>query len=285
MHILFDIGGTKMRVAGSKDLASFGDPKIVHTPKDYDEGVTLLKDTIKEISQGGKIESIAGGIAGPFSGRKAVLVGSPNLSGWIGKPLKADLENEFGAPVFIENDSAVVALGEAHFGAGRGYEIMSYITVSTGVGGARIVGGRIDEKAVGFEPGHQIIDADQSMCGECDGNYLGNYISGKGLEKRFGMPPVEIKDEKVWNDELPKYLAYGLNNTIVHWSPDVIVLGGSMMIGDPAISIDKTKAYLKEMLKIFPELPEIKKAELGDVGGLYGAMAYARQKIGEESVV
>jgi glucokinase len=50
-------------------------------------------------------------------------------------------------------------LGEAVFGAGKGREIVVYMTISTGVGGARIVGGKIDASAMGFEPGHQIIDA------------------------------------------------------------------------------------------------------------------------------
>lgn len=267
-----------MRVAGSEDFSGFSDPIIEKTPKEYEKGVALFKDIIARISQDKSVEGIAGGIAGPFSEQRAALVGSPNLSGWIGKPLKADIENEFGVPTYIENDSAVVALGEAHFGAGKGYGIVSYITVSTGVGGARIVNGRIDEKSIGFEPGHQIIDADKSMCGECEGVYLGNYISGKGLWNRFGASPVDIKDDDLWNDELPKYLAYGLNNTIVHWSPDVVVLGGSMMTGNPSISIEKTKEYLENILKIFPAMPDIKKADLEDLGGLYGAMAYLKQK-------
>ncbi len=279
MYILFDIGGTKMRVSGSMDLKSFSEPVIAATPVDYKDGIRLFKDIVKEVSNGEKIDAISGGIAGPFSKSKSSLVGSPNLGDWIGKPLKEDIENEFGVHVYIENDSAIVALGEAVNGAGAGHRIVAYITVSTGVGGARIVDGKIDEKSVGFEPGHQVIDADKSMCSDCDNIYLGNYISGKGIKNRFNLDPVEIKDEKFWNEELPKYLAYGLNNTIVHWSPDVVVLGGSMITGNPSISVEGTKKYLNNILKIFPNMPEIKMATLGDIGGVHGAMIYAKQKI------
>ena len=74
-------------------------------------------------------------------------------------------------------------------------------------------------------------------------------------------------------------MAIGLNNIIVEWSPDVVVLGGSMITGDPSISIEKTENYLKEILKIFPKLPAIRKAELGDFGGLYGALAFIKTQI------
>jgi len=51
-----------------------------------------------------------------------------------------------------------------------------------------------------------------------------------------------------------------------------------MITGNPSISVEKTEKYLKEILKIFPKLPVIKKAELGDFGGLYGALAFIKSK-------
>lgn len=279
MYLIFDIGGTKMRIATSVDLKKFNEPTIVETPRVYEEGIALFKHTAKELIGGESLKAVAGGIAGPFSQKKESLVASPNLQGWIGKPLLEELESSFNVPVHIVNDSALVGLGEAVVGAGKGYEIVVYMTVSTGVGGARLVNGKIDERFIGFEPGHQIIDADKTLCPDCDGIYLGNYISGKALEKRYGKKPYEIKDQSLWDDTLPKWLSYGLHNTIVHWSPEAIVLGGSMIIGDPAISVSATEEYLKDMLKIFPELPKIKKAELGDLGGLYGGMEILKQHI------
>jgi len=277
MYILFDIGGTKMRIVGSRDCKKFiGEPVILDTPESFLDGIKVLKDKIKEMSSGEEIKIIGGGIAGSFNQKSGSLSGGRNLSGWVGKPFREELENEFNVPVFIENDSAVVGLGEMHYGAGSINGVGVYITVSTGVGGARYENGVIDEKSFGFEPGTQIIDPDRSMCPDCESGELESYIGGAATEKRTGKKPYEIKDEVFW-DTYAKYLAYGLNNTIVHWSPRIVVLGGSMIIGDPAIPIDKTKEYLKEILKIFPELPEIKKAELGSLGGLYGAMVLVDQ--------
>lgn len=276
MYIFFDIGGTKMRITSFSGGESFGTPIILETPNLYEDGLTLIKKTIKDLSNGGEIQGIVGGIAGPWSDKKASLIGSPNLNDWIGKPFKNNLEDEFQTEVSIENDSAMAGLGEAVYGAGKGFGIVAYITVSTGVGGARIVNGSIDERSIGFEPGHQIIDADKTMITDANGIYLGNYISGHSVEQRTGKKPKEIVDESFW-DNLAKILAVGLNNTIVHWSPDVVVLGGSMM-NEVGISVEKTEKYLKEFLKIYPEIPEIKKSSLGDFGGLYGALAHLQAK-------
>jgi len=277
MYILFDIGGTKMRIALSRDEEVFDAPIILDTPKSYKDGIELLAKTASGLEWGEDIKAAVGGIAGPLSKDKKSLLGGPNLADWIGKPIADDLSRLLGAPVYLENDTALVGLGEVNAGAGKGKNIVAYITVSTGVGGARIIEGAIDDASVGFEPGHQIIDADKTLCPECEGNDLESLISGTSIEKRFGKKPYEIKDEKLWEETLPEILAYGLNNIIVHWSPDVIVLGGSMIVGDPAISVSSTEKYLKNIVKIFPDLPEIKKAELGALGGLHGALSYARQ--------
>jgi len=266
-----------MRIAASRDCINIvGDPIIVDTPRNFEEGINVLKEKIKILSTGEGVEIIGGGIAGPFGEGICSLLTSPNLKGWVGHSLCDELKKEFDAPVYIENDSALVGLGEMHHGAGSKEGIGAYITVSTGVGGARFIDGYIDTKVIGFEPGHQIIDAGRALCSDCDGGTLENYISGRATEKRMGKKPYEITDEAFW-DTYARYLAYGLNNTIVHWSPKVVVLGGSMIVGYPGIPLDHTIECLKGILKIFPELPEIKKAELGALGGLYGAMVLVDQ--------
>lgn len=268
-----------MRLAVSKNGKIFDEPKIVPTPKDFKEGVSVFKKLAFELANKEKIEATAGGIAGPLNKERTELVNSPNIPGWIGKSIKEEFSKAIGAEVFIENDADVVGLGEAVFGAGKGYHIVAYLTISTGVGGGRIVGGRIDENALGFEPGHQIIDPGGTMCPSCNApGHLEGYISGTAIEKKYGKKPYEITDDKIW-DETAHFLAIGLNNTIVHWSPDIVVLGGSMM-KEIGIPIERVRHHLKNLLRIFPELPRIEKAKLKDVGGLYGAMALLNQKLG-----
>lgn len=259
-----------MRLAVSKDGETFGEPKIVSTPKDFDEGMRVFKKLVDELREGEKIEMAVGGMRGPFDKEKTMIVNSSVLPGWDNKPLKEGLKKITGAPVLIENDTALVGLGEMFSGAGKGEEIGVYITVSTGVGGARYVDCKLDRNKLGFEPGHQIIDIENNTS-------LESLVSGTALEKRTGQKPYEVTDPKIW-DELAHTLAYGLYNTILHWSPDVVILGGSMIVGEPAISVETIKKYLNEINSKFPELPEIRKAELGDFGGLHGALAFLKQQ-------
>lgn len=281
MYILFDIGGSKMRIAISRDGNTFEEPIIVETPKDFDTGIRKIQQIAEELLGGTPLIAAGGGVAGTLTRDKATLINGPHLQGWNGKPIKAALEKALGAPVFVENDTAIVGLGEAIAGSGKGYPIVVYVTVSTGVGGVRIVHEKIDVSAMGFEPGHQIIDADQtlgatSVCGA--GLDFEAAVSGTAISNRYGKKPYEITDEAFW-EEMARVLAFGLNNTIVHWSPDIVVIGGSMM-NEIGIPVDRVRAHLRGILHIYPELPLIEHSALGDIGGIHGALCYIKQNLG-----
>lgn len=269
MYILFDIGGTKIRVASSDDGVTLSEPITYKTPEYFKEGVALLIKAIETLSKGKKIKVISGGVASAIDKKTGTLLRAPNLRGWEGNSLK-DALSKYCQHIYIENDAALVGLGEAIRGAGRGFEIVAYVTVSTGIGGARVVNGKIDTRRVDFEPGQQIIDTENLSS-------LENRASGRAIEKKYRKEPKDITDDAVWKRAADD-VAVGLHNTIVLWSPDVVVLGGPMMLKKPGIDLEEVKAYLKNIMYIFPTLPELKLAELGDNGGLYGALEYALQQ-------
>ncbi len=277
-YALFDIGGTKTRVAVSDDLESFSKPISYKTPTDPKEGVKKLVESISELAKG-EIEGIAGGLRGRLDELKTGIENDATLQKWAGFSIKEALEKKYGCEVFLENDAAIAGVGEAVFGAGEGMEIVAYHTVSTGVGGAKIEDGEIDDASIGFEPGHQILDIDRTVLGEEIAPTLENLVSGTAVENRFNTKPYDIPQSDVLWDELAEYLGQGLRNTILFWSPDAIVLGGSMIIGDPRIEIDTIRKYTVEALDGFVEAPLITTAKLGDEAGLYGAMAILKRRL------
>lgn len=257
-----------MKIAVSSDGRTLARVKIVPTPTDFDQGIQILRQVSNELSGGEKIEGTAGGIAGALNKDHSILVASPHLKGWVQKPLKMELGKISGCTATLENDTSLNGLGEAVKGAGLGGNIVAYLGIGTGLGGARIVGQRIDENSLGFEPGHQVIVADGNPC-NCGGKgHLETYVAGSYIEKIYQQKAEEIKDEGIW-DEIAKYLSIGLNNTIVHWSPDIVILGGSVA---KSLPLDKVTAHLKNELKMFPQAPQIVLATLGDNAGLYGAL-------------
>lgn len=279
MYILFDVGGTKTRVASSDNLHVITKILKFDTPLVYTEGIKKIKEAIENLQDGKGVTAIAGGIRGPLNYEKTGIVSDTKLLDWVGRSLVDDLKKEYPVPIFLENDTALVGLGEVTFGAGKGYNIVAYHTVSTGVGGARFVRGKLDVASIGFEPGHQIIDIDRSLLGQHVSPTLENLISGTALEKRRGVKPYEIsQDDHVWN-QFAVYLAAGLKNTIVYWSPDMIVLGGSMIVGDPRIPLESIQIHTKELLGDLIPCPKIVDALLNDEGGLYGAMSLIHDKL------
>lgn len=275
-YVLFDIGGTNTRVAVSEDLKSFAEPVKFKTPNNFKKGVEAIVEAVKNETKG-EIRGMAGGIRGLLTEDRGAIANDVILTKWIEEPLRDTLEKKLKTKVILENDAAVAGLGEAHFGAGRGADIMVYHTVSTGVGGAKIEQGRIDDYSLGFEPGRQVLDIDRTILGDEVLPTLENLVSGTAVEERVGVKPYEIpQSDAIW-DQLAYYLAHGLRNTVLYWSPDMIVLGGSMIVGDPRILLEDIQRHTEEILGEEVPCPLIKDAEFRDDAGLYGAMSLLEQ--------
>lgn len=262
MYILIDIGGTNTRVARTDDKESFGEPIIFSTPQNFDEWFSIVIKHIDELRKGEQITTIVAGMAGIFSQDGSINT-SPHLSEWQGINLKQKLGGWFNCEAVIENDTALVGLGEAVFGSGKDYDIVVYVTISTGVGGVRIVDGKIDRNKFGFEIGHQIIGKDKE---------LEYYLAGSSHEKRFNMPSKEIKDKKFWK-EVNYYGGVLAANTMMYWSPAVIVFGGPV-VND--MNLDDVTEHMKKFTPMYEKHSVIVRSSLKSLGGLYGGMAYLK---------
>jgi glucokinase len=276
MFFVFDVGGTRTRIGFSRDGSTLeGDPVIIETPKRYEDGIALLANTAKKYATAGQYRVAAGGLPGVIDMVAGTLSRAPHLEGWVGKPFVADLSAALGTQVLIENDAALAGLGEATHGAGKGSVIVAYLTISTGVGGVRIVHGAIDTHRIGFEPGHQIIaHHDQSYV------TLESLVSGSGIERRLGKKPEDIDDPAVWQEVTGKF-AIGVANTILFWAPDVVVIGGALK---DRISLAILEERLGQIISILPTFPKISRAALESSGGLYGALEIARREAAKEII-
>src|SRR3989338_888180 len=105
MFFLSDIGRTKTRLAVSLDGETVGTPLIRPTPADFKQGLDLLKELIDQLTQTvvneGKIEAKREGLCLGIS-RKV----------WPDAPLKPELEETFGGPVYLVNDAALAGLAK-----------------------------------------------------------------------------------------------------------------------------------------------------------------------------
>ncbi len=260
MRLVADIGGTTMRVAiGTADGTITAVEKL-DTPASYAEGLRALIGTMDRLREGHAASDVVVGIAGVLAEGHRALAQSAHLPDWANHPLADDLESALSLPVALENDSALAALGEARIGAGKDATIVVYLGIGTGIGGARVVDGHIDRSAFGFEVGHQYL---------APGTELEELVSGSAVERIEGTPAKEVTDPALWRDYAHQFAA-GLYNTLLHWSPDVVVLGGSLM-RDNGMRIDDIREGLERVNEAIPLLPPIVCAKL-PYPGLAGAL-------------
>jgi glucokinase len=103
---------------------------------------------------------------GPIEPQTGTIVDPPNLTGWRDVPFAAMLTERLNLPVSLEHDAKAAALGEFHFGAGRGARSMCLIIVGTGIGAAMIVDGNLQrgEQNAAGEVGHFTVNLDGPIC-------------------------------------------------------------------------------------------------------------------------
>lgn len=257
-HVVFDIGGTNMRVAAASD-DELGEIKKIPTPKNPEDGISQLARLAREL--GGSFSAAGGDIAGRVS-KEGILSDARNLRAWEGVNIVEEVSKALGAPVRVYNDAIVVGLGEAKVGAGKGFSRVTYITVSTGVGGALIKEDR---------------PADSPLLGDLNLRVgdLEAQISGTAIQKKFGIHPKDL-DSLEERSKLADILARGLSEISEAWKPDVFVLGGSMIVGKNPIPLERVQESLNKMLTMYPKPPALVMAQLGDNGGLEGGRVLAQ---------
>ena len=144
------------------------DLRRIVTPADADAAYELaaMVALARELLDGHAPAVVGVSFGGPVDYATGVVRLSHHVRGWERVPLRDRLAVEFGCPVAVDNDANVAALGEHRFGAGRGMADMMYVTVSTGVGGGWILGGRPWRGHAGLagEIGHTVADPAGPLC-------------------------------------------------------------------------------------------------------------------------
>ena len=248
-RLVFDIGGTNMRLAFAED-GIVGSIEKTPTPKDPEEVVTRMQAFVT----GHAVEEIVGGIAGIV--KDGTIIDAPNLSSWNGFSLGEALREVFKVPAHVYNDAEIAGIGEATSGAGAGYARVGYLTIGTGVGGALVVAGsRID----GSEPGRLVLQSGQA---------LESRIGGAALAAEFGTSP-ELLPQTFYDERTP-VLAEGVRALVDLWNPDIFILNGPLVYGTPAFRIEALAAAIGESVPLVP-------ASFRDQSGLQGAALVARR--------
>ncbi len=275
-----DIGGTKF------SMAVFDGAEIVRRETratDREGGGEWITEQVKATARRWRDEvgftHCGIGFGGPviFAEQRVAL--STHVGGWSGSELGAEIERELGVRCLMDNDANVGALGEAVHGAGHGCDPLFYMTVSTGIGGGIVSGGKILRGADSYagEIGHTTIrpDGPECLCGAR--GCLERLCCGLWLERDHGRPAKELLTDTEFVKRYVVDLAQGLKTAIMIVNPARIVIGGGISKAGDRLFVPLREELARQMTEWSRARIDVVPAALGDDSVLYGALALARE--------
>ena len=295
-----DFGGTKLSAAVvDTAVLTEADPKwhkhlrrLSPPLASAETDIEMMIGMGRELLAGKRPLAVGISFGGPVNYKTGMVRLSHHVPGWENMPLQAQFSTTFDAPVRVDNDANVAALGEWRFGAGRGVADMLYVTVSTGVGGGWILDGRPYRGAGGMagEIGHMVVDPNGPLClcgkrGCVERLASGPYMA-QDLAAALGMPREQVSGKLVaeWAAEGEETavailergawaLGVGLGNAANLLSPSRAVLGGGVTkSGNRWWQLVRQTAQAT----VLPEIQfDVLAATLGDDAPLWGAIALA----------
>jgi len=184
-----DLGGTNLRAAAIDRAGNILDKTSGAT--NFEEGRdAVLNDIAGAVNQlrarfgSSGFYGIGIGVPGFIDIERGVIVGTHNLLGFDGFPMRDDLSQRLSTPVILENDANAAALGEKWMGAGRDVNDLVLLTLGTGIGGGIISGGRVLHGHVGMagELGHITAIPGGNPCGCGNSGCLEKHASATAVE-------------------------------------------------------------------------------------------------------
>ncbi len=305
--IIVDQDGNRRHITRIPTEADKGGPTILANI------INLIDILLREEGDSSRVIGIGLGSPGFVDPDGTVLGGAENLAEWKGMQIFRPIHDKFGLETTAGNDVTVAALGEARFGAARGVANMVCLALGTGVGGGIVINNEIYQGSHGMagELGHIVVETDgvACNCGQkgCVEQYasasgivnmarrIGREVAGRtGLVQAVKEHPESITSKLVYelvekgdpvalrvHRRACKMLGRACGIIANSFAPDMIVLGGGVMMAGDIIIKEVSKVAEKHCWPEIWERCSIVRAELGEDAGLLGTAALAFDHFGK----
>lgn len=309
-----DLGGTfiKAGVVNNSGEILIEDSIPTEAEKGPEHVIEQISKVILKLSENFKNGQILGtgiGAPGQVDPQGGVKY-PPNFPGWTVVYLAKEVEEKTGIKTVVDNDANVAAIGEAKFGAGKGYPDFIMVTLGTGIGGGIIIGGKIYRGPTGGagEIGHVSINFDGPKCNcgnyGCVEAYVGQkYLSSwvaKELERNPNSKIIELVNgdlskiepyiislaaEKgdefainVWK-RAGFYVGVMLASVMNLFDIKVAIVGGGVAKAGKVLFDAMNETVKSRALKPIAEKAIVIPAQLGNRAGILGAGALAFEEL------
>lgn len=272
--LAIDIGGTKLAAAVVDHQGRVEGVHRVTTPSSSGEPWAALSGLVRSVQAAASdLDACGVGCGGPMMpGGESV---SPlNIPSWREFPLRRELHELTGLPVFIDNDAKALALGEGWIGAARGVANYIAMVVSTGVGGGIVLDGRLLDGRLGNAGhiGHVVVAPDGRKC-RCGGRgCLEAEASGSAIAAITGRPAAEATPDIVRRSG--RLVGQAIASVANLLDLDLAVIAGSVALGFGAPFFDAAQEEVRNRARLeFAAGARVMPAALGALGPLVGAGA------------
>jgi glucokinase-like ROK family protein len=214
-HVLLaDLGATSIAVAiadlGGAILADYAEDADIAAGPEVVLGrvETLFAELCAATPQApGALWGIGVGVPGPVEFSTARPVAPPIMPGWDDYPVRERLSARFGAPVWVDNDVNVMALGERAEGIARGEDDVLFIKIGTGIGAGIISHGFLQRGAQGSagDVGHIQVVFDPDVVCRCGKIGCLEAIAGGAALARAGRRAAEQGESALLADYLAQH--------------------------------------------------------------------------------
>lgn len=308
-----DIGGTKIAAGLVSQKGELVEKVVVPTLADRGVDVSMgqVFISVERLLQKGPVKpksvmGIGACAPGPLDPLKGVVYNPPNLFGWRNIPLADILEKKFKVKSKIENDANAAGMAELIWGAAKGYKHVFYVTVSTGIGTAIIIDGRIyhGKNGMAGEGGHVTINYDDraAVCNCGNTGCVEAVASGPGTVKKLteklkkepsiktriteiaggrleDITMVTVGKAAAENDTLAistiedqaRIIGIWLGGMISILDPEIIVIGGGVSLLGKVFFDPLKRSAAAHTINTLAENTPIVRAKLKKDVGIYGA--------------
>jgi glucokinase len=297
-----EIGGTKLQLAVGDEHMQIGERRklAVEAAQGADAIRRQIEQALRQLGKNWSFDAVGIGFGGPVDWRQGKISCSHQIGGWSDFDIRRWVEPLVAAPVFVDNDANIAALGESMHGAGKGFNPVFYVTLGSGVGGGLIVDGNIYH---GMSPGESEIGhirldrAGMILESRCSGWSVNARI--RELRKTAPRSPLARLAESAAGqeagclgaalqqgdplaqrllDEVAGDLAFALSHAVHFLHPEVIILGGGLAgVGEP-LRLRVAESLRPLLMKVFQPALQVLLASLGEAAVPVGALELARRK-------
>jgi len=207
--------------------------------------------------------------------------------------IKQMLEDMLRMPVFIDNDSNVMAVAEHAFGVAREVENVLCVCVNECIGLGMILNSKLYRGGIGMagEFGHIRVAGVDEFCHCGKIGCLETVASGRAIEKVAGMPLSSVieaarKDDIAAIDLLHhvgEKLGEGIAMMIHLFNPDMVVIGGGVVEAGDLLLVPVQQAVNKYALTRMRNHCELKMSNLGAYSAILGTLMMATEHLCDDA--